>query len=162
MNSKVLLGIGAALLLGGLAFLALRSHEKLVSNLPPVEQPMPQIVAVTEALDFAKAHPGYKVTAVLGTGSMAPYIPASPEGKDPMKTVMAYAVVGGDFKDVHTGTLCVYAPEGLDYQIIHLAVSFVNGGWIMTGLANKHYETWWRMTPKEFRGYAIKVFLVQQ
>ena len=161
--NKILIGIAGAALLIGVAFLAFRSHDKLVSNLPPIEQPMPRIVAFEEARAFAKQHDGFSVIAILGTGSMAPYIPASPAGTDPRKTVVAYAVVGGKFEDVQTGTLCAYKPQDREGELwFHLASAFTHGGWIMTGLANDYYESWMRMTPKEFKGYTLKVFLVQQ
>jgi len=70
------LALGLVVVLG----LALRSERVLTAGLPL------RIVAKTQ--EEARALAGLGAVAVLGTGSMAPYIAAAPAGTDPLATVM--------------------------------------------------------------------------
>ena len=144
-----LLALGLVVVLG----LALRSERVLTAGLPL------RIVAKTQ--DEARTLAGLGSVAVLGTGSMAPYIAAAPAGSDPLATVMAYAVTvqGATIADVRAGSLCIYVPEWAGRHVMHQAASFSEGGWIMTGLGNKGYENAERMTGRNFVGIVARTYI---
>ena len=110
---------------------------------------------------YAKAH-GYRVTPVLGTGSMAPYIPAAPTGADPHATVMAYVVIdpAASFENITAGALCIYRTEWSPrYSVLHQAAQRDGLGWIMSGLHNPRSESAWRITPQNFDGIVRATFV---
>lgn len=142
-----------ALGLVALLALALRSERVLTAGLPL------RIVAKTQ--DEARTLAGLGAVAVLGTGSMAPYIAAAPVGSDPLATVMAYVVTvqGATIADVRAGSLCIYIPEWAGRHVMHQAASFSEGGWIMTGLGTKTYENAERMTGRNFVGIVSRTYI---
>ena len=144
-----LLALGLVVVLG----LALRNERVLTAGLPL------RIVAKTQS--EAQALAGLGAVAVLGTGSMAPYIAAAPAGSDPLATVMAYVVTvqGATIADVRAGSLCIYVPEWAGRHVMHQAASFADGGWIMTGLGTKSYETTERMTGRNFVGIVARTYI---
>ena len=144
-----LLALGLVVVLG----LALRSERVLTEGLPL------RIVAKTQ--DEARTLAGIGAVAVLGTGSMAPYIAAAPVGTDPLATVMAYVVTvqGATIADVRAGSLCIYIPEWAGRHVMHQAASFSEGGWIMTGLGTKTYENAERMTGRNFVGIVSRTYI---
>jgi hypothetical protein len=93
------LALGLVVVLG----LALRSERVLLAGLPT------RVVVASEAEAWTLAGPSAVV--VLGTGSMAPYIPPAPAGADPLRTVSALAVLvpGASYADIKAGTLSVTA-----------------------------------------------------
>jgi len=141
--------LGLVVVLG----LALRSERVLTAGLPL------RIVAKTQ--DEARTLAGLGAVAVLGTGSMAPYIAAAPAGTDPLATVMAYVVTvqGATIADVRAGSLCIYIPEWAGRHVMHQAASFSEGGWIMTGLGTKTYENAERMTGRNFVGIVAQTYI---
>jgi hypothetical protein len=141
--------LGLVVVLG----LALRSERVLTAGLPL------RIVAKTQ--DEARTLAGLGAVAVLGTGSMAPYIAAAPTGTDPLATVMAYVVIvqGATIADVRAGSLCIYIPEWAGRHVMHQAASFSEGGWIMTGLGTKTYENAERMTGRNFVGIVSRTYI---
>jgi len=143
------LALGLVVVLG----LALRSERVLTAGLPL------RIVAKTQ--DEARTLAGLKAVAVLGTGSMAPYIAAAPVGSDPPATVMAYVVTvqGATIADVRAGSLRIYIPEWAGRHVMHQAASFSEGGWIMTGLGTKTYENAERMTGRNFVGIVSRTYI---
>jgi len=143
------LALGLVVVLG----LALRSERVLTAGLPL------RIVAKTQ--DEARTLAGLGAVAVLGTGSMAPYIAAAPAGTDPLATVMAYVVTvqGATIADVKAGSLCIYIPEWAGRHVMHQAASFSEGGWIMTGLGTKTYENAERMTGRNFVGIVSRTYI---
>lgn len=143
------LALGLVVVLG----LALRSERVLTAGLPL------RIVAKTQ--QEAQTLAGLGAVAVLGTGSMAPYIAAAPKGSDPLATVMAYVVTvqGATIADVRAGSLCIYVPEWAGRHVMHQAASFANGGWIMTGLGTKSYEMTERMTGRNFVGIVTRTYI---
>jgi hypothetical protein len=153
----------AIVVLGGLLFLANRSEKVLIDGLPEKEVCASASEAYFKASKFAEAN-GYQLGQVLGTGSMRPFIPASKEGLDPYKTVVAYNVYRkADYDEIQPGDLCTYEPADRDGQLwLHQAAAKDSAGWIMTGLANKHYENWMRVTRANFRGITVKVFTWEQ
>lgn len=144
--------LGVALLLAALAFVAWRAHRTLTSNLPP------RIECRAEAEARALAGPG--ALAVLGTGSMAPFIPPAPIGQDPGKTIVAYAVTElATYADIQAGDLCLYTAEWTPGLVMHQAAQRDSLGWIMSGLGNAHSEARWRVTPANFRGIVARVYV---
>jgi hypothetical protein len=141
--------LGLVVVLG----LALRSERVLTAGLPL------RILAKTQ--DEARTLAGLGAVAVLGTGSMAPYIAAAHAGTDPLATVMAYVVTvqGATIADVRAGSLCIYIPEWAGRHVMHQAASFSEGGWIMTGLGTKTYENAERMTGRNFVGIVSRTYI---
>ena len=144
-----LLALGLVVVLG----LALRSERVLTAGLP--------LRIVAKSQQEAQTLAGLGAVAVLGTGSMAPYIAAAPKGSDPFATVMAYVVTvqGATIADVRAGSLCIYVPEWAGRHVMHQAASFSEGGWIMTGLGTKSYETTERMTRRNFVGIVARTYI---
>lgn len=105
-------------------------------------------------------------TAVLGTGSMAPVIPPAPEGLNPKDTIVAYVSMDTrDYDDIKQGDLVSYKPQwtlpkGLGrVKVLHQAAQKDSGGWIMSGLNNKHFENRHRVTESEYYGVAKNIYL---
>ena len=144
-----LLALGLVVVLG----LALRSERTLTAGLP--------LRIVVKSQQEAQTLAGLGAVAVLGTGSMAPYIAAAPKGSDPLATVMAYVVTvqGATIADVRAGSLCIYVPDWAGRHVMHQAASFSEGGWIMTGLGTKNYETTERMTGRNFVGIVARTYI---
>ena len=153
LQRSLLLGLLALGLVVILA-LALRSERVLVNGLPP------RIIAKSQV--EAQEMAGALAVGVLGTGSMAPYIPSAPNGDDPLKTIVAYAVMGTDlaYKDITPGALVIYS---INYvkgsNTMHQAALLDASGWIMTGLGNKEYENRVRVTSANFVGIVSKVYI---
>ena len=145
----------AALALGLVVVLALalRSERVLTAGLPL------RIVAKSEAEAWTLAGPAAVV--VLGTGSMAPYIPAAPKGADPLRTVSALVVLvpHARYADIKAGALCIYVPVWAGRNVMHQAAQIDSGGWIMTGLGNKTYETMERVTAANFVGIVARTYI---
>ena len=144
-----LLALGLVVVLG----LALRSERVLTAGLPL------RIVAASEAEAWKLAGPAAVV--VLGTGSMAPYIPAAPKGADPLRTVSALVVLvpGASYGDIKAGSLCIYVPVWAGRNVMHQAAQIDAGGWIMTGLGNKEYENKERVTATNFVGIVARTYV---
>ena len=149
---RSLLVLGCVLGLAAVLLLARKSERVLIEGLPPR--------IVVASLAEARTIVGSGAVAVLGTGSMAPYIAAAPKGSDPLATVMAYVVTvqGATIADVRAGSLCIYVPEWAGRHVMHQAASFSEGGWIMTGLGTKSYETTERMTGRNFVGIVARTY----
>ena len=143
------LALGLVVVLG----LALRSERVLTAGLPL------RIVAKSEADAWTLAGPAAVV--VLGTGSMAPYIPAAPKGADPLRTVSALVVLvpQARYADIKAGALCIYVPTWAGRNVMHQAAQIDAGGWIMTGLGNKEYETKERVTAANFVGIVARTYV---
>lgn len=144
---------GAILGITVLVLLARHNQSVLERGLPP------RIVCASRSLALTQAGPG--AIPVLGTGSLAPYIPAAPAGSDPMATVVAYAVIdpAATFADIQPGTLCVYSPDWTKGRVIHQASSRDSLGWIMSGLHNAHSESFARVTPQNLVGIVARVYV---
>ena len=153
MSRSLIYVLGAALIVAGLALMAWRSQRVLSANLPP----RVECASQAEARDLAGLHG----VAILGTGSMAPYIPPAPAGRDPLRTVCAFAVLdaSASFDSITPGALCIYAPGWANGGlVIHVAAEKDRAGWIMSGLNNAHSEAAWRVTPANFRGIVRRVY----
>lgn len=156
--------------IAALAFIALltgiarHSQRTLEAGLPPRLVCASQSEATTAAIRHTIEHGGGLV-GVLGTGSMAPYIPAAAHGKNPKTTIAAYVITAehGRFEDIRPGKLVIYeyAPEpGSSYM--HGAAEKTADGWIMSGLHNARSESWTRVTSKNFKGIVTHTFVWPQ
>jgi len=141
--------LGLVVVLG----LALRSERVLLAGLPT------RVVVASEADAWTLAGPSAVV--VLGTGSMAPYIPSAPAGADPLRTVSALAVLmsGASYSDIKAGALVIYVPRWAGRNVMHQAAQIDGKGWIMTGLGNKDYETKERVTAANFVGIVQRTYI---
>ena len=138
-----LVGLVVGLLLAALLLLAFWQHRAMASGLPP------RVACLNQLDALAKAGPSSY--PVLGTGSMAPYIPEASAGSDPVKAVVAYAKpLSVPFKAIRKGDLVVYRPKWSNGLIIHQAAQKTGSGWIMSGLNNKQSESFEPITEKEF------------
>lgn len=150
----------AAVILAALVAFAWLHQRTMVAGLPPREVCENRHAALIAAGEFARAQGG-TVIAVLGTGSMAPYIPAAPAGSDPLATLAAYAVTTpATFADIRPGALCIYRAEwDAKLYVLHQAAQRDGLGWVMSGLHNPRSEPQWRVTPANFIGITAKVFV---
>ena len=138
-----LVGIAVGLLFAALLLLAFWQHRAMVRGLPPRITCLSPIDAHLQA--------GVGAVEVLGTGSMAPYIPAAPKGADPLHTVVAVAKpVSLPFTAIKKGDLVIYRPKWANGLIMHQAAQQTASGWIMSGLNNKQSESFEPITEKEF------------
>ncbi len=94
---------------------------------------------------------GYPLVAVLGTGSMQPYIPAG-EGR------VAWCLIERcDFRVLGKGDLVVFrTPKG---NILHQLAQLTAAGWITSGLHNSSYDTT-RVYPETFVGRVVKTYII--
>jgi len=153
VNRNTLYAVGALALAAVLTVLAVMAQRTLASNLPE------RIKCRDES--EARALAGLGAIPVLGTGSMAPFIPPAPAGKDPLKTTVALVVLepSASFLDVQAGDLCIYYPAWHDGPVMHQAALKDSGGWIMSGLGNAKSEAAWRVTSDNFGGIVKKAFI---
>ena len=164
MNSKLgIAGIAIAAVLVAAA-VGLRWQRGLEAGLPPRIEAASKAEAVQRAFAFATDSGGV-IIEVLGTGSMAPYIPAAPTGADPLNTVVAIVVTQprATFADIAAGSLVTYRAEWSPrFSVMHQAARRDSNGWIMTGLANAEYEARWRVTENNFLGIVSRTFVWPQ
>ena len=148
-----LLALGLALVLAAIIVVAKRKEATLVAGLPV------RVVCADQAAALALAGPA--AIPVLGTGSMAPYIPSALPGRDPLATIVAYAVLDttATFDGLTVGALVVYTPAWAQRAVLHQAAARDAGGWIMSGLHNTRSETWERLTPATYRGTVARVYV---
>ena len=149
--------LGGLLVVALLVFAAMRSQRVLTDGLPPRTEHASQALALVSA--------GPEATPVLGTGSMAPYIPAAPAGRDPLATVVAYVTLrpGATFSDITPGLLVIYRPRwAAGAHVLHQAAQLTAAGWVMTGLHNTRSESWEPITAAEFVGIIKAVHVWKQ
>lgn len=168
MNVRnVIPGLIAAAALAALIVSAVIYNRRMRAELP---RQVERIECANQAVAYAQAASEVRATggvlgSVLATGSMVPFLPACPQGRDPLQTVVAYSLTDPrlTYADVRVGTLCVYryAPNH-SLVIIHQAAQRDRDGWIMSGLANSRSESWSRMTADNFVGVVSKVYLWPQ
>lgn len=156
------LTVGCALALLLLLVLALRSQRVLETGLPPRTEFADSRAAWDEAGRFARESGGSIVT-VLGTGSMAPYIPAAAAGQNPLETTVALAVTvrGANYVSVTPGSLCLYRTTSSAVGVtMHGAALLTSAGWKMSGLHNARSDVY--MTSENFVGIVARVFTWSQ
>lgn len=148
---------GIVCLLAAVLLLARHNQRTLTDGLPP------RIVCASQ--EEARAQAGPTAIPVLGTGSMAPYIPAAAPGRDPFATIVAYIVPDANlvFADIRAGRLVVYQPAWSPrYSVTHGAAVQDAAGWIMSGLHNRDYEAATRVTAANFRAIVAAVYVWPQ
>lgn len=165
MSRRTALSIVAVIaVLATLLFVAKCNQGILENGLPPRDSvATTQLEARGRAYDFIKANGGESF-AVIGTGSMAPYIRAEVQLVDGAVTypVVAYAVSvpGAAYADIVPGKLCVYAPDWKPgVLVMHQAALKQGEGWVMSGYGNKRSESWARVTPANFKAIVARVFV---
>lgn len=113
------------------------------------EQPSPQIAANAHASE----RPGLGAFHVLPTGSMEPYL----TGGDYI--VVDFTV---SFDSIKAGDLLLYQANWLPADsppVTHMAAAKSGDGWVMDGIANRHYENGKQtMLPSDYRGKVIQVY----
>ena len=151
--NRIALVVALVLGLAALLVVSKRKQADLARGLPP------RIVCASQGEAFALA--GVGATPVLGTGSMAPWIPAALPGLDPRKTVVAYAVIdtAATYDGITTGALVVYFATWAGGRVLHQAAAKDSGGWIMSGLHNERSETWERVTAANYIGTVARVYV---
>ena len=154
--NRIALVVALVLGLAALLVVSKRKQADLARGLPP------RIVCASQGEAFALA--GVGATPVLGTGSMAPWIPAALPGLDPRKTVVAYAVIdtAATYDGITTGALVVYFATWAGGRVLHQAAARDSGGWIMSGLHNERSETWERVTAANYIGTVARVYVWAQ
>ena len=155
---KLLLVILAAL--AALAFtgwLVLGNERNLESKLPLRFAFISLDDAFLAATKYNDAFGG-QVCCILGTGSMAPYIPAAPS-KVPVPVAYAVMRPPQSFESIKQGDLLVYRPSWGTGLAVHLAAQKTTSGWIMSGLANARSEAGWRVTEINYVGTVQAVFV---
>lgn len=159
MNRRLLISVALGLaVLALLVGLALRSQRVLQLGLPPKVVAADDKAAWSRAIEYAAVNGG-AVFSIAGTGSMAPFIPAAPAGRDPVSTVVAFGVTkrGANFADVTPGAVCLYAHSASAVGVsMHGAAMRDGPSWIMSGLHNARSDI--RMTRETFRGLVACVF----
>lgn len=143
---KIAIPILTVILAAILSFSAYKIHKKMVDKLPPVER-----IYAYEVDEMLRK--GYPMIAILGTGSMQPYLPAG-EG------IVAWAVLENcDYDLLGEGDLIVYHHNGIN--ILHQLSLLTDEGWIASGLHNVRYD-YARVTREMFRGRVVKTFILIQ
>lgn len=151
MNQLRYIVIGAAVV-ALIAVVAWWHQRQMVAALPP------RIVCTSLEDAWIKAGP--TAIAILGTGSMAPYLPHAQDGQDPLKTVVGYAKPSGAaFSAIRKGDLVVYWAEWVNGNVMHQAAQHDSGGWIMSGLHNSQSESFARVTAESFRAVIGEVYV---
>jgi hypothetical protein len=162
MNGKTI-GLVAAAVVGVLLLLwvANRSSAALRASLPPKVTCLNASDAGMKTLIWAMENPGGRIVPVLGTGSMAPYIPAAPPGQNPMETVVA--VMGArrvPFAEVKEGDLILYAADfSPGHPVCHVVAKKDQYGLVMSGINNEHTESWARVTEGNYLAKVVVVWV---
>ena len=147
-----------ALALAFVIYLAVRSQRVLEAGLPPRFEHATQAEALAACGDTT-------YSAILGTGSMAPFIPAAPAGVDPRSVTVAYAIErpGARYEDITPGAFVIYRPKwNKSGRTAHQAALQTPAGWVMSGLHNERSEAWEPITAAEFVGIIAAVHTWKQ
>jgi uncharacterized protein YxeA len=141
----IILGV-LALVIG--SFFIVRGHNAMIRSLPPV---VDSTHAEVQSLMLA----GADMVAVLGTGSMQPYIPA---GKQNSSEIVAYVQVERvAFDKLRRGDLIIFRFGNLN--ILHQLAAKDGDGWIASGLHNERYD-YPRVNVGNFVGRVSKTYLL--
>ena len=123
---------------------------------PPI-QPVERF-SVDEPFLAAGAHAGRvggRVFTVSYTGSMKPFL----MGGECVVVVASYPEIRKGDVLIYNGELNPFAKA---QTIIHRAVQKDSGGWIMSGDANAHTETWSRVRPDNYLGTVVAIYQKKQ
>ena len=114
--------------------------------------PRYEVTSVREARLLA----GPQCVAILGTGSMRPYIPSSP---DPRQIVAYAATEPTSYDELRKGELVIYRwKEGL---VIHQIVARQGESWISSGLANRRYDAE-HVTRESYHRRVVRVYVIKR
>ena len=94
-----------------------------------------------------KVGEGQKVWQVSHTGSMKPFL----QGGE-------YVVTVANYDAIRLGQILVYHAPYNKSPIVHRAVQKDKDGWIMSGDANRHTESWFRVTKDNYLGTVVSVY----
>ena len=133
------------LVFSALIYADMKRNKDMVKALPPSSYIAPHEID-------AMLREGYRLVAIMGTGSMQPYIPAG-EGR------VAWVLVDRcDFRLLGAGDLIVFStPKG---NVCHQLATLTAAGWITSGLHNSSYDTT-RVYPETFLGRVVKTYIVK-
>ena len=162
MSRNTIIALCASLALIAGAVIALRSYSTMSSALPQREEFGSRTEAYAAALKFVTSNGG-TITSVLGTGSMAPYIPAAKPGQ-PIEDAVAFVVTDPrrDYATIRPGDLCLYKPDWFQGRLVlHQAAQFNSDGWVMSGLHNSRSESEERMTASKFIGIVVYTSVIK-
>lgn len=142
----------ALVVIAAIAFWVWRQQRQMIAALPP------RVVCVDR--DDARARAGLDAVAILGTGSMAPLIPAAKAGQDPKTTVVAYVKPSDKtYDEIRRGDLVIYWADWARGWVCHQAAQQDGDGWIMSGLNNRESESFARVTVRNFRAVVLNVYV---
>jgi NADPH-dependent curcumin reductase CurA len=147
MKTTILILVVSILALFALATMELHRQDRMRRTLPPVQAATPAEVQLLMVN-------GADLVAVLGTGSMQPYIPAG-EG------VVAYCQLERTpYGKLTEGDFVVYAtPVG---NVCHQLAVLYADGWVASGLHNKRYDTTLgRVTAANYRGRIVRTYILE-
>jgi hypothetical protein len=114
----------------------------------------PRYEVASEAL--ARLLAGKQAVAVLGTGSMRPYIPASP---NPQQIVAIAVTELAPYEELKNGELVVFRFK--DSLVIHQIVAREGDRWISSGLANRHYDAT-RVSRETYERRVVRVYVIKR
>ena len=124
----------------------IQRHRSMIKALPPS-------FTVAQHEINGMLREGYPLVAVLGTGSMQPYIPAG-EGR------VAWCLIERcDFRVLGKGDLVVFRTK--QGNILHQLAELTPEGWITTGLHNSNYDTT-TVSIDNFIGRVVKTYIVKK
>ena len=90
---------------------------------------------------------GERAWQVSHTGSMKPFL----QGGE-------YVVTVANYDAIRLGQILVYHAPYNKSPIVHRAVQKDKDGWIMSGDANRHTESWFRVTKDNYLGTVVSVY----
>ena len=124
-------------------------HREAESSMP-----IPEFISAHDMDAKLREEPDW--VAIKGTGSMAPYIPAS---EDPKKIVAYVRVERCDFNDLRKNNLVVFNTQTFGL-ILHQLAQKTAAAWVTTGLHNHNYDST-RVYPENFRGRVVKTLILK-
>jgi hypothetical protein len=103
----------------------------------------------------ARLRAGSQCVAVLGSGSMRPYIPAS---SDPSRIVAYASTENTPYQDLQKGELVIYRWKG--GFILHQIVARQGDSWISSGLGNPRYDAE-HVTRETYARRVVRVYVIK-
>lgn len=145
------------ILLACVLLLSVTACQPKMKEVPTYRYPESRVVQLS-AYAHAKDIGGY-VSWIAPTGSMKPllqdwdYVVISSPDKDPYENIQAGDVVSYDAsKSPHFDGSEMYK------RVMHRAVMKDRLGWVMSGDANAHTESKWRLTKENYLGRLVAIY----
>jgi len=145
--SAIIALVACILALSLLAMCELKRQHNAVTALPKTVQ-----VDLHEVQHLILT--GHDLVAVMGTGSMQPYIP----GGDDDGIVAYVQVERPAYSALRKGDLVVFRAGSIN--ILHQIAEREGEDWISTGLHNSHYDGT-RVTEKNIIGRVVKTYILK-